>query len=85
MKTFKQHINEGLAYATGRWSDFQIDKLVHKDKRLRIYSGKRQGYDTQLFETQIIWKGKWRTIQYSTTMEEALNPEIGTNPKVIRQ
>lgn len=75
MKTFKDQFNEGFAYASGRWGDFIIDRLVHRDKSLRIYVGKRKDFDTQLFETQVMTHDGWKTVQYSTTMEEALHPQ----------
>jgi hypothetical protein len=79
MKTFKQYF-EAYANATGRWGDFEIKKKLYQGKlnymkvptHIRIYEGTRLG--KTLFETQIKWKSEWRTIQYSTSFNEAMNP-----------
>jgi len=84
MKKFDEYVNryltEGTARATGRWYDFTVmkkefegrGKLNGHDYHMRIYSGERLG--RQLFETQLKFRGKWETVQYSTTIEEAMNP-----------
>ena len=69
MKTFKQHINEGYAKATGRWPDFSDIKLIYNGKRMKIYSGNRLG--KVIFETQLYFKRKWNVVQYANTIEEA--------------
>lgn len=83
MKTFKEYFEEDFAYATGRWKDFAILDLVYNDKTMRIYSGIRMG--EVIFETQIKIASKWQTVQYSTTMEEALNPKKRSAPYTREQ
>ena len=73
MKTFKEYFNETYAYATGRWSDFIVDKIVFKDNNIRIYIGTRMG--STIFETQVGGNGKWYTVQYSNNIEEAKHPQ----------
>jgi len=71
MKTFKQYIIEGYAKADGRWSSFTPKKLVYKAKMMRVYSGLIN--NNEMFETQVILKRKWVTIQYSDNLKEAIS------------
>jgi hypothetical protein len=73
MKSFNEYLVEGIAYASGRWLDFDKQNLEHSNNKLRVYSGIRMG--ETIFETQIKFRGKWQTVQYSDNMEEALNPK----------
>lgn len=73
MKTFKEYFEETYAYASGRWQDFIVDRLVFKDKNIRIYVGIRMG--KTLFETQVKEYGTWNTVQYSNNIEEAKQPQ----------
>ena len=69
MKTFKQYFTEGTAFASGRWSDFIVNKLEYTAEGIKIYSGTRNG--NVIYETRIRRKGRWSTVQYSSTLEEA--------------
>jgi len=70
--SFNECVTEGIAHASGRWSDFKPSSIAHKTKSMRIFSGKRSGYDKELFETQVMTHDGWNTVQYSSSLEEAM-------------